>query len=524
MKRYIFNGKLDEINKKDIDVVIVGCGAAGLYAALNLDTSLNCVVLNKAGAQNSNSMYAQGGIATVVEPNRNHDNSKKHFEDTLVAGAGLCDEQAVRVLVEEAWDNIKQLINMGVPFDKNAEELLLTREGGHSENRILHSGGDATGFHLTKSLYEIALKRSNIEIINNMVLSDIFTDEKGVTGILAIDHHNKPFYFASRHVIIASGGIGHIYRVSTNATCATGDGIAAAFRAGVELKDMEFVQFHPTGFIYPNEEGRYFLISEALRGEGAILRNEKGKAFMQGVHALADLAPRDIVARAIVREMGKENISHVYLDITSSSRSFLENRFPTIYGECLKHNIDISKDWIPVIPVQHYFMGGIKTDINGLTNIPGLYACGESACTGIHGANRLASNSLLECLVFGRRCAKYISGAEFDLLNFNTDTKTEGEESDIEINFNAYSNEIRDIMTSKCGIIRNGEELLQAKERMTAIHSALQGSKLNTTKGLETYNQSQVSLEILKASIKRTKNVGAHYRSDDKSLGDSKNA
>lgn len=518
MRRYIFSGKIDEINKKDIDVVIVGSGAAGLYAALSLDPALNCVVLNKVGAQNSNSMYAQGGIATVIEPNRNHDNPKKHYEDTLVAGAGLCNKDAVKVLVEEAWGNIERLINMGVPFDKNNGELLLTREGGHSENRILHSGGDATGFHLTQSLYEIALKKPNIEIIDNMFLSDIFTDENGVTGILAIDNYNKPTYFASRHVIIASGGIGYIYKVSTNATCATGDGIAAAFRAGAELKDMEFVQFHPTGFIYPNEEGRYFLISEALRGEGAILRNEKGEAFMQGIHSLADLAPRDIVARAIVREMEKENISHVYLDITSSSRVFLEKRFPTIFSECLKHDIDISKDWIPVMPVQHYFMGGIKTDTNGQTNIPGLYACGESACTGIHGANRLASNSLLECLVFGRRCAQNISGDVFNPLSFNIDINITGKESDID--FNAYSDEIRNIMTTKCGIIRNGAELLQAVKRISEIYKALECSKLNTKEGIETYNQSQVALEILKASIKRGKSVGAHYRSDDESLGD----
>jgi len=522
MKRYIFSGKLDEINKKNIDVVIVGSGAAGLYTAISLDPAINCVVLNKIGAQNSNSMYAQGGIATVIEPYRNNDNPKKHFEDTLVAGAGLCDEAAVKVLVEEAWDNIEQLINLGVPFDKNAGELLLTREGGHSENRILHSGGDATGFHLTQSLYEIALKRPNIKILDNMFLSDIFTDENGVTGVLAIDHDNNPICFSSSHVIIAAGGIGHIYRVSTNATCATGDGIAAAFRAGAELKDMEFVQFHPTGFIHPNEEGRYFLISEALRGEGAILRNEKGEPFMQGVHKLADLAPRDIVARAIVREMEKENISNVYLDITSSRRSFLEKRFPTIFSECLKHNIDISQDFIPVKPVQHYFMGGIKTDTNGLTNVAGLYACGESACTGIHGANRLASNSLLECLVFGRRCAQFISGAMLDSPKLNIDLSNTKLNKDLD--FDAYSDEIRDIMTKKCGIIRNGEDLSQAKERISAIHDSLDEIKLDTKKGMETYNQSQVALEILNASIKRKKSVGAHYRSDDKSVGDNKNA
>jgi len=495
--------------------------AAGLYAALNLDSHINCVVLNKAGAQNSNSMYAQGGIATVIQPNKN-DDPEQHHADTLVAGAGLCDEDAVRVLVEEAWSNIEQLINMGVPFDTNNGDLLLTREGGHGKNRILHSGGDATGFHLTQRLYEVAKQRANIKIIDDMFLADIITDENGVAGVLAIDDKNKSHLFSSTHVIIASGGVGHVFENSTNAICATGDGIAAASRAGAELKDMEFVQFHPTALIYPNEDGRFFLISEALRGEGAILRNDLGEAFMQGVHPLADLAPRDIVARAIVTEMERRNITHVYLDITSLPQSFLEKRFPTIYRECMQHGIDISKDFIPVMPVQHYFMGGINTDLDGKTNITGLYACGEAARTGVHGANRLASNSLLECLVFGRRSAKYINGSDLNSPNINFETTSN--EKDAEVDYKAYSDEIREIMTQKCGIIRNGNDLLQAQSKIGEMLKHIESNKLKTAEGLETYNQAQVALEILKASITRKKSVGAHYRSDDKTTGDKKNA
>jgi len=517
MKRYINHSREHAVKKLDTDVVIVGCGVAGLYAALNLERGLQCVVLNKAGAEQSSSMYAQGGIATVIEPNE-QDDTDQHFMDTLVAGVGLCDENAVRVLVDEAWGNIEQLIKMNIPFDRLDGNLLLTREGGHGRNRILHCGGDATGLHLTRRLYEIAMKRENIRIFDRMFLSDIVTDENGVVGVLTMDGQNSPHYFAASKVIIASGGIGRVYRNSTNAICATGDGIAAASRAGAELRDMEFVQFHPTALVHPDENGRFFLISEALRGEGAILRNRRGEAFMHGVHPLADLAPRDIVSRAILLEMKKNDIPNVYLDITTRPRSFLKERFPTIYEKCMSCGIDIAQDWIPVIPVQHYFMGGIKTDTHGRTNITGLYACGESACTGVQGANRLASNSLLECLVFGRRCALQISQSKV-----SPPTRREVETSACVkcdyVDFESYSSEIRTLLTQKCGIIRNEKDLSEAYARISEIFDWLDSMVLGTPKSIETYNQSQIALAILRAAIQRKKSVGAHYRSDDESLG-----
>lgn len=507
-------GDLHDVDRLDTDVIIIGCGAAGLYTALSLDPRLKCVVLNKSGIKLSSSMYAQGGVATVIQPNGENDDPEQHFSDTLVAGAGLCDEKSVRVLVDEAWSNIEQLIKLNVPFDMRDGDLLLTREGGHSKNRILHCGGDATGLHLTRRLYEVAMERDNICILDELFLLDILTDENGVAGVLVQGEQAKPCYFAASKVVVASGGIGRVYRNSTNAVCATGDGIAAARRAGAELKDMEFVQFHPTAFIHPSDSGRFFLISEALRGEGAILRNRRWEPFMKGAHPLCDLAPRDIVSRAIIMEMKRRDIPHVYLDITMKSRGFLKSRFPTIYAECMRYGIDIAKDWIPVIPVQHYFMGGIKTDIDGLTNIQGLYACGEAACTGVHGANRLASNSLLECLVFGRRCARHIS----ESIVFSPKTKnfeTNPRKKDEDVDYDSYSSEIRTLMTQKCGIIRNGKDLSEANARISEFFEHLDSIELQTKKGIETYNQSLVALEILGASIRRKKSVGAHYRSDD---------
>ncbi len=514
MKRYMFNGDLRDINSLNADVLIVGSGAAGLYTALNLDSKIKCIIINKYGTQRSNSIYAQGGVAAVIQPNNWGDKPENHFEDTLTAGAGLCNKEAVRVLVEEAWDNMLRLIDFGVPFDTEDGKLLLTREGGHGRNRILHCGGDATGKHIMKRLNEVAAQAGNIRILDNIFLSDILTDENGVIGVLGLDDDNQPCYFSAPKVVIASGGIGRVFRNSTNGSFATGDGIMAAGRAGAELKDLEFIQFHPTALIHPDNTGRYFLISEALRGEGAILRNRRWEPFMEGVHPLADLAPRDIVSRAIISEMKINDIPHVYLDITSRPREFLKNRFPTIYWECMRRGIDIAKDWIPVMPVQHYLMGGIKTDIDAETNISGLYACGEAACTGVHGANRLASNSLLECLVFGRRCARHINSQSLKPPSqknqiMNTLSRHEN------LDFDTYKSEIRTLTTQKCSIIRNERELLEARERIDEIYQQLDALELREKIAIETYNQASMALEIISASLKRKKSIGAHYRSDD---------
>ncbi len=517
------NVNLNDMNRFSCDVVIVGSGAAGLYTALQLDPKLSCALLNKAGVECCDSMYAQGGIAAVNDGDAAgfFDHREKHFHDTLVAGAGHCDEAAVRVLVEEAWDNIEELLRYGVPFDRAKGRFLLTREGGHSENRILHCGGDATGKYLTRSLYELAAARPKLKFFNGMCLCDIVVAEDAVDGVTAMDQRGVPYYFAASKVVIATGGIGQIYEKSTNDRCLSGDGIAAARRAGAVLQDMEFVQFHPTAFLYPDENGRYFLISESLRGEGGIIRNRQGEAFMAKVNPLKDLAPRDIVARAIDAEMKKEGSANVYLDMTKTAADVLKKRFPTIYGACLARGIDMAKEWIPVLPVQHYFMGGIKTDLNAKTNLEGLYACGEAACTGVHGANRLASNSLLECLVFGRRCARHINGAAF--FRPKSESRGQEEQKGTFADFADFDREIRFLMTRDCGIVRNGVALAKARSRLEEIVSALDAAALSTSAAVTTHHKALVAKEILEAALARKKSLGAHERRDERGQGGNEN-
>ena len=512
MRRYAYEGDLSELPREEFDVVIEGCGIAGMYAALNLDERLKVALLNKSGMEISNSMYAQGGIAAVINAD---DNADSHFADTLEAGAHLCDPAAVRVLVDEGPGDIRALVAMGVPFDREEDGTLhTTREGAHHHNRIVHCGGDATGFGVSARLAQLVQSRPNITVRNHACLADVLTGDDGaVAGALVLEGGALRVYVAAA-VIIASGGIGRVYRNSTNARSATGDGVAAALRAGAALKDMEFVQFHPTALIHPDDTGRFFLISEALRGEGAVLRNRRWERFMQGVHPLADLAPRDIVTRAIIAEMRRYDLPHVYLDITARPRSFLSARFPTIYEECMRRGIDIAKDWIPVIPVQHYTMGGIRTDTDGCTNVPGLYACGEAACTGVHGANRLASNSLLECLVFSRRAAQHIGSAPWRAPRVPERTGDAPARSTAQ-DLDAVRTEIRGLMTRKGGILRNRAGLTEALARIEDLLGMLGEASMGTVKSLETWNMALCAREVLVAALARPKSVGAHYRDDE---------
>ena len=387
------------------DYIIVGSGLAGLYAAYKASMKGSVAVITKSFLRESNSFNAQGGIAAVIAKD---DNFESHIADTLEAGAGLCDEEAVRVLVQEGPENIRELVELDIPFDTNPEgELQITREGGHSCRRIVHCGGDATGRETTKRLGELISARDNVKIAFRTHLVDLLTEDGQVRGAIIFDGKLKLVRCSA--VVLATGGIGHVYRYTTNPRGAMGDGIAAARRAGAELALMEMVQFHPTTLISKKDSSRLFLISEAVRGEGGILKNSKGEPFMQGKHRRADLAPRDIVTREILKELKQSGEHHVFLDVSSMTREFFSQRFPTIFGRCEEEGVHLTDMQIPVRPAQHYFMGGIKTDLNGMTNIKGLYSCGESACTGIHGANRLASNSMLECLVFGRRAARHIN-------------------------------------------------------------------------------------------------------------------
>jgi L-aspartate oxidase len=508
----MFSGDIGTLRKKSFDVVIVGCGVAALYTALSLDRRLSLALINKEGPKESNSIYAQGGIAAVIQST---DNMEDHIRDTLFSGAGLCKEESVRVLVREGPRDIRALVELGVPFDRDDEgNIQVTREGAHSHDRIVHCGGDATGFHLTMTLLKAVQARENIEVLDNECLTDICTDSGGrAAGVITIDSKGAFTRFSAPHVVIASGGIGRIYRKSTNAHTQTGDGIAAAIRAGAKVENMEFVQFHPTALIHPDKNGRYFLISEALRGEGAVLRNRRWQRFMCEAHPMADLAPRDVVSRAIIWEMKNHDLPHVYLDITGRPRAFLENRFPTIYHECLRRDIDIAVDWIPVVPVQHYFMGGITTGLDGKTNIEGLYACGEAASTGVHGANRLASNSLLECLVFGRRCAESIVGSAMAAPG---DVPMEPHsETEASVDLSTIRTQIRRIMTQKCGIIRNKTNLTEAIAEIGALYAVLERLPMRSQTRIIMLNMATVSLNVLRAALKRDRSVGAHYRSDE---------
>ncbi len=495
----------------DADALIAGSGAAGLYAALNFPKSFRCVVLDKSGGNISNSMYAQGGISAVTQAD--FALREGHVTDTLIAGAGLCDEAAVQVLVSEAAENIERLISFGVPFDRKDGELLRTREGGHQERRILHCGGDATGLHLTQTLLEQAQKCENIRFIHNTLLTDILADGHGVAGAVVLTEDDETLLIQTRRIILATGGIGRIYSDTTNALCATGDGMAAAYRLGLKLRDMEFVQFHPTALYGPDEEGRSFLVSEALRGEGGRLLNSAGVFFMQGVHPMADLAPRDIVARAIFRDLVASKQKHVYLDITHRPRTYLEERFPTIFAECQRRGVDISKDYIPVHPVQHYMMGGVPTGLYAETSLPGLYACGETACTGVHGANRLASNSLLECIVFGRRAA--LHAADLSLPDASPEHVPVRSGTPKQENYTAVKERIRFIMSTHCGIIRDEAGLIAAESALMEIEHALLTANLHTKGAVEALNMAQVALSIVKAARARKKSIGAHYRSDN---------
>jgi L-aspartate oxidase len=489
--------------------VIVGSGIAGLYTALNIDERFSCIVLSKENIRQCNSYLAQGGIAAVT---KKEDKLELHYNDTLYAGAGICNKQAVEDLVSEGPKEIERLVAAGVKFDTDSRgDFHATREGGHSKNRILHCGGDSTGKQVEEKLFNAVAQKKNITYEENTFLADIVTQQGKAAGIVVYDGQYR--LYVSPNIVICSGGIGQVYKYTTNPRAATGDGIAAALRAGAELDSMEFVQFHPTALYFGAENGRHFLISEAVRGEGGILRNQKGECFMRARHPMGDLAPRDIVAREIFREIRSSKVPYVYLDITSKTKEYLMQRFPTIYSECKRQEIDISSQFIPVCPVQHYFMGGIKTDLNGRSSIQGVYACGEAACTGVHGANRLASNSLLECLVFARRCAQHINQSGCRSISF-TSIEIETQYMDRETDIDVVINKIKNTMSDHGGIIKNQKGLEEGIKTIDEILLQMQYLKLSSVKHMEALNMAMIARQILSAAAVRKESVGAHYRDD----------
>ncbi len=496
---------------KQFDVVILGGGLAGIYAALSIDSNLHIGLFLKDAIERGSSNLAQVGIAAEV--NWDEEKIEEHFEDTLRAGGYLNDKEATRILVEEAGKHINKLLSFGVHFDKNSDgSLVTTLEGGHRSRRILHAGGDDTGAHVMRDLRETLYKQKNIDVFENEMAIEILHNENKALGVIVINPDNEEVYVLANRIILATGGIGGIYKKSTNEKIACGDGIAMAYRAGVKIKNMEFVQFHPTGFYVEDEIGKTFLISEAVRGEGGILRNIEGYRFMEKYDKeRMELAPRDVVSQAIHREMFDTWSDHVYLDITHQPKEFLMKRFPTIYNHCLEHGIDISKDYIPVAPVEHFLCGGIDTDVYGRTSMKNLYAVGECANTGVHGANRLASNSLLECIVFAGRVAEEI----------NKDKDTFGKIDVIlpdmvfthkKFNFKDIRVEIRDVMSKYVFIVRTEENLLLAKKLLTKHYNNLKKIQVFSRYYYETINMVTVALLIIDQALARKDSVGCHFR------------
>lgn len=500
--------------KYNVDVVIVGAGLAGMYTALNIDNHLDVLVLSKETIDENNSYLAQGGIAACIGED---DEFNLHVKDTLKAGSNMNDVTKLEQLVKCAPYNIEELIALGVEFDREEDgEIKTTMEGGHSKRRVLHAGGDATGKEIVKALGRQIKERNNILILEEMMAIDLIMDENKCFGITALKDE-KVVEIMSKTTILATGGIGEIYNNSTNSSIATGDGIAMAYRAGCEIENMEFIQFHPTAF-YSEDKGKKFLISEAVRGEGAILRNKNGERFMEKYHPSLELAPRDIVSQSIYKEMKESGSDLVYLDITHREKDYIENRFPTIYNQCLLYGIDMSKDYVPVKPVQHYSIGGIKVDMFGRTNINGLYACGECSNTGVHGANRLASNSLLECVVFGKKISEDINNsveiatkADFkNVLLFN--------KSNTEIDIPLIRKTIKNTMETYVGIVRWESGLLKAEEIIKNLIEKVKTAYKLERDFLEVFNMATVALLIINACIERKVSLGCHFRIDEENL------
>jgi L-aspartate oxidase len=426
------------------DFLVVGAGVAGMRAAIELADAGSVLVVAKDSLHESSSEYAQGGIAVALSDD---DEVALHEQDTLYAGDGLCDLAAVHTLVEEGPAAIEELIAWGAEFDRQGADLAFTREGAHSRNRILHAHGDSTGKEIARTLYRRAASLANVTFRSFAATTGLLMADGEVSGAVAKEARSGAgLEIRARAVLLATGGLSRIFLNTTNPDVATGDGVAMAYRAGAEIGDIEFVQFHPTALHL--EGAPRFLLSEALRGEGAILKNEGGERFMERYHPLKELAPRDVVARAIVTEMGRSGTDHVYLDISGREPGFVRARFPRIYETCMRYGIDLDRQAAPVAPAAHYAMGGVWTDLDGRTTLPRLFAAGEVACTGVHGANRLASNSLLEGVVFGaragramRECAASPGGRRAEDRSFANDTDPE---------------RVRQIAWEKCGIVRDG--------------------------------------------------------------------
>jgi L-aspartate oxidase len=505
-----------------VDYAVVGSGVAGLRAAIELSSAGSVLVLAKSDLSDSATSWAQGGIAVALS---DEDEIGLHEQDTIMAGDGLCRAEAVALLVEEGPKYIKQLIEWGTEFDRAGTKLAFTREAAHSRSRILHAHGDSTGREISRALLARAHSIPHLHLRAHSFTTELILERGRTAGLRFLDEKDGSVReVRAGAVLLATGGLGQIYRETTNPDVATGDGMAIAYEAGAMLSDMEFLQFHPTALAIKGAPR--FLLSEALRGEGGILRNISLERFMKRYNEAQELAPRDIVARAIVSEMHKTQSEHVYLDMTAKSEEFLKKRFPRIYETCLSYGLDLASDLAPVCPAAHYAMGGVKTDLWGRTSLPGLYAAGETAATGVHGANRLASNSLLEGLVFGARCGQAMTkGApagkhsKIVLPGKNAMKSSDSKGTPAGKAAKAAPKpspaalvKIRDLMWRQVGILRNGKELASAIDQLLSME--LPESEKAGRAEHELKNLHSLALLIARSALAREESRGSHYRSD----------
>jgi L-aspartate oxidase len=495
----------------EYDYIVVGSGIGGLYTALLANAQGSVLVITKGSIDDCNTKHAQGGIAAAISK---IDSPELHVQDTLNAGAGLCNEEAVNILAAEASARIADLVYYRVPFDTIDGEIALTLEAAHSVPRILHAGGDATGEQIELALSK-KVRDSRIQVLEYFLATEIFVEKDKVTGIKAIDCRTGTVEdFKCRYLILATGGAGQLFRYNTNSNIATGDGVSLAFHAGAEIVDMEFFQFHPTALRMPGVPP--FLISEAVRGEGGVLRNAEGDQFMTNYHEKADLAPRDVVARSILNEMKKAESDRVYLDVTHLPPNLITTRFPHIYRFCLDRGLDITKVQIPVAPAAHYMIGGVRTNSWGETNINGLFATGEVACTGVHGANRLASNSLLEAIVFSKRIIERTKSKSKEKVDSNFQIK------DMHLSLSqrptpkalptASLTMLQQLHWDKAGIIRDKDGLNQAAGMLAGWQNSLQPP--TDQPAYELANLILTGRLLTEAAYIREESRGAHFRSD----------
>lgn len=518
------------VHQQDFDVLIIGSGASGLSLALHLSEHANVGVISKGQLKEGSTYYAQGGIAAVLDP---ADTIESHVEDTLNAGAGLCDQKVVEFVASKGRESIERLLDMGVPFTPDPDSDLpwhLTREGGHSHRRIIHAA-DATGRAVETTLESQVRTNSKISLFEQHIAIDLITGSKlGLNtdrclGAYVLDkEQDHVVTFRAKFVVLATGGAGKVYLYTSNPDVSTGDGIAMAARAGCDIANMEFMQFHPTCLYHP--AAKSFLVTEAIRGEGGILRLPNGDRFMDRFDKRAELAPRDIVARAIDHEMKRTGSDSVFLDISHRPAEFIKEHFPTVTEKCLEFGFDLTKDPIPVVPAAHYICGGVITNMEGKTTVPGLYAIGETSCTGLHGANRMASNSLLECLVFAKSCHKDIvtnlssAVTPQDLPQWD---ETQVTDSDEEVVVSHNWDELRRFMWDYVGIVRTTKRLQRAKHRVELLKAEIAeyyGNFRVSNDLIELRNLVQVADLIIESALHRKESRGLHYTLDYPNLTD----